>query len=83
MPGVPELTKSEVTTMLKSIIRRAVEATFSTREFEEAVAEYVEKYTADAIDYTSLAENLLSAYDIDDIVQNAAEEYAIDILDLP
>lgn len=69
--------------MLKSIIRRAVEATFSIREFEEAVAEYVEEYIADAIDYTSLAVDLLSAYDIDDIVQDAAAEYAIDILDLP
>lgn len=65
--------------MLKSIIARAVEAAFCNREFEHAVAEQV----AFVIDYEAVAEEVLSEIDLEEMVQAAAVEHAIDILEIP
>ena len=62
--------------MLKSIIRRAVEAAFSTEEFEEAIADEI----ADLIDYRMVALEVLSTYDVEDLVARAADEYALDLI---
>lgn len=65
--------------MLKSIIRRAVEASFSTYEFACAVVARIDS----AIDYEEVADRVLGTIDTDELVTDAAVEYAIDILDLP
>ena len=65
--------------MLKSIVRRAVEAAFSIREFEPAVADCI----ACSIDYEAVAEEALANIELDEIVQEAAVQFALDILELP
>ena len=63
--------------MLKSIVRRAVEASFSMEEFEKAIADEVK----DLIDYRMLALAVLSQYDLDALVSRIAENHALDILE--
>lgn len=62
---------------LKSIVRRAVEASFSIADFEEAIASEVE----DLIDYRFIALEVLANYDLDEMVSRAAADYALDILE--
>ena len=63
--------------MLKSIVRRAVEASFSMEDFEKAIANEVK----DLIDYRMLALAVLSQYDLDELVSRIAENHALDILE--
>lgn len=62
--------------MLKSIVRRAVAAVFSPREFEEALANSV----AFAIDYEAVAEDVIANCEMEELVHDIAVEYAVDNL---